>query len=449
MNSNDLGAGTCASMRPVHSGVLPSAVAVLMAVLSPSAFAQTANTTDAAALRAQIEALRAEQARIAEMQRETEAKIRALEASVGATSPSAQAAPALAPSSPAPLLANADGKPKLNVSGDLRLRYQGDYSDDDARARKSGQVRGRLGATYSVNDRVTFAARLVTGDADDPNSTDVQMSNWDDDFQVSLDLAYAQINFGDLNVYGGKIPQPFTRTDLVWDGDVNPQGLSGVYKHKLGDGSALRASGLFFIVDEDAVGPDSTMSGGQVGYDTASLGDFKFDVSAAYYDYTLGSVVGADAGDFRSNLRRADGSYLSDFNLGNLIVGATWSGLGSHHPVRFVGDYVKNFGAETSEDTGYGADLSIGRVTQPHDWRVTYGYSVAETDAVLGAFSHDNIGIGTNYELHALTLDYVPMPNTVLSAWWYHYKPENALDAGANAVGDWLDRIRVAFLVSF
>jgi hypothetical protein len=68
---------------------------------------------------------------------------------------------------------------------------------------------------------------------------------------------------------------------------------------------------------------------------------------------------------------------------------------------------------------------------------------VAETDSVLGAFSHDNIGIGTNYELHALTLDYVPMPKTLLTAWWYHYKPANALDAGSNAVGDWLDRIRV------
>lgn len=424
------------------------AVSILLAVLSPNALAQT-NTADAAALRAQIEALRAEQARIAEMQRQTEARIRELEASVGVTSPAAQAAPTTA-AAPAPaMLASADGKPKLNVTGDLRLRSQGDFSDDDTRARRSGQVRGRLGATYAVNDRVTVGARLVTGDADDPNSTDVQLSNWDDDFQVSLDLAYAQINFGDLNVYGGKIPQPFTRTDLVWDGDVNPQGLSGVYKHKLGDSSALRASGLFFIVDEDAVGPDSTMVGGQVGYDSAGLGDFKFDVSAAYYDYTLGSIVGADAGDFRNNLRRPDGSYVSDFNLGDFIVGATWSGLGSRWPVRFVGDYVKNFGAETSQDTGYGADVAIGRVTQQHDWRVTYGYSVAETDAVLGAFSHDNIGIGTNYELHALTVDYVPMPRTVLSAWWYHYKPENALDAGSNVIGDWLDRIRVAFLVSF
>jgi hypothetical protein len=422
-----------------------AAVAILLAALSPSAFAQTANGGDAAALRAQIEALRAEQARIAEMQRQTEAKIRQLESSAGVTSPPAQTAPAAATA----YVASADGPSKLNVTGDLRLRFQGDYSDDDARARRSGQVRGRLGATYSVNDRVTLGARLVTGDPDDPNSTDVQMSNWDDDFQIALDLAYAQVNFGDLNIFGGKLPQPFARTDLVWDGDVNPQGLSGVYKHKLSNGSALRASGLFFIVDEDAVAADSTMVGAQVGYDTAQLGDFKFDVSAAYYDYTLGSVVGADSGDFRNNRRLPNGDYLSDFNLGDLIVGATWSGLGSRWPVRFVGDYVKNFGAETSEDTGYGADLGIGRVTQPHDLRVTYGYSVAETDAVLGAFSHDNIGIGTNYKLHALTLDYVPMPKTLLTAIWYHYKPDNALDAGSNAIGDWLDRVRVAFLVSF
>jgi hypothetical protein len=417
------------------------AVSILLATLSPAAFSQS--NSDIESIRAQIEALRAEQARIAEMQRQTDAKIQALEASLGVAN-STPAAPAQVASSAA------DSSPvRLNVTGDLRLRSEGDFSDDDARARRSGQVRGRVGATYSVNDRVTLGARLVTGDPDDPNSTDVQTSSWDDDFQVSLDLAYAQINCGDLNIYAGKLPQPFTRTDLVWDGDVNPQGLGGVYKHKLANGSALRASGLFFIVDEDAVAADSIMVGWQVGYDSASLGNWKFDVSGAYYDYTLGSGVGGDSGDFRNNLRNADGSYVSDFNLGDLIVGATWSGLGARWPVRVVGDYVKNFGAETSEDIGYGLDVGAGRITQPHDWRVTYGYSVAETDAVLGAFSHDNIGIGTNYELHALTFDYMLMPKTQLSAIWYHYKPENATYAGGNVIGDWLDRIRLLMLVSF
>ena len=117
--------------------------------------------------------------------------------------------------------------------------------------------------------------------------------------------------------------------------------------------------------------------------------------------------------------------------------------------MRVLGDYVHNFGAATDADTGYGVDLALGRASKPGDWRLTYGYSVAETDSVLAAFSHDNIGIGTNYKLHALTLDYVPWPKTLINAIWYHYEPYHAVDAGANDPNDWLDRVRVAFLVSF
>ena len=395
-------------------------------------------------LRAQIEALRAEQAHIAELQRQTDAKLRALEAGLG--SAPQPAASANTDSTP---MAATDPKPRLTATGDMRLRYQGDYSDVDARNRDSTQLRARLGATYAVNDRVTIGARLVTGDPDDPNSTDVQLSNFDDDLQVSLDLAYAQLNLGELKLYGGKIPQPFARTDLVWDSDVNPQGVSAVYKRALADGSALRANSLFFVIDENAVAADSTMVGGQLGYDSAAFSDWKLDASVAYYDYHLGSVAGGDAGDFRSNLRNADGSYRSDFDLADLLIGATWSGTNERWPARVLGNYVHNFGADTSADTGYGIDVTAGRASKPSDWRLTYGYSVAETDAVLAAFSHDNIGIGTNYRLHALTLDYVPWPKTLISAIWYHYEPDHALDAGSNDPGDWLDRVRVAFLMSF
>ena len=134
-----------------------------------------------------------------------------------------------------------------------------------------------------------------------------------------------------------------------------------------------------------------------------------------------------------SNLRNAAAGYRSDFDLADLLVGITWSGAGERWPVRALGDYVHNLGAATSADTGYGLDVTVGRVSKQNDWRVTYGYSVAETDAVLAAFSHDNIGIGTNYRLHALTFDYVPWPKTLISAIWYHYSPYNTVDAGTNA----------------
>lgn len=413
------------------------------------AIAQSA--PDMAEIRAQIQSLRAEQARIDELQRRTETALRALEDRLAIGSPaSAQAsgtppAPSAA-AAPSSFPSVATMAPRLKINGDLRLRGQGDYGNPGAAHRNSTQIRGRLGATYEVSDRLTVGARIVTGDAGDPNSTDVTLSNFDDDLTVSLDLAYAKLDFGDLNLYAGKIPQPFTRTDLVWDGDVNPQGASAVYKRALASGGAFRASALAFVVDEQAAGPDSNMLGGQIGYDSPALGSWRYDVSAAYYDYSIRSIAGADSGDFRSNLFDADGNYLSDFDLGDLILGGTWSGLGERWPVRFVGDYVRNFGARTSEDSGWSADLTIGRASKPRDWRLTYGYSRAETDSVFAAFSHDNTTLATNYRLHALTLDYVPMAKTQISAIWYHY----SVDRAATALDDdWRERFRLFFLINF
>ncbi len=402
------------------------------------AWSQTADVSS------QIAELRAEQAQIAELQRRNEEKLQRLEALLAAQAPSIAAK---APNAPLVTAAPsaADTQPRLAVGGDLRRRTQGDYANS-ARDRESGQLRARLGATFALNDTVSLGARLVTGDADDPNSTDVQLSNFDDDLQVSFDLAYAQLNFGDLKIYGGKIPQPFARSDLVWDGDVNPQGASATYRHAFANGSAFRTNGLLFIVDERAAASDSTMVGAQVGYDTAVFGHWKFDASAAYYDYRLGSIAGGDSGDFRSNLLDANGNYLSDFNLADLLVGATWAGAGPRWPLRILGDYVRNTGARTDEDSGFGVDLTVGRASQPRDWRVTYGYSVAETDSVLAAFSNDNIALGTNYRLQALTFDFVPSPKTLLSAIWYHYQPYHV---ASTADDSWIDRLRLMFLMNF
>ncbi|MGB3392572.1 MAG: putative porin, partial [Stenotrophomonas sp.] len=368
---------------------------------------------------------------------------------VAAQAPAQPAPAAIAAPAATVIAATPDAPSRLKISGDLRVRSQFDNSNAGARDRSSGQVRGRLTASFAVNDRVSIGARLVTGNPDDPRSVDVQLSNWDDDLEVSLDQAWLKLNFGELDLHAGKIPQPFTRTELVWDGDVNPQGLAATWKHALGGGGALRANGLFFIVDEQATGGDTTMTGAQIGYDSPALGNWRFDASAAHYRYSIGSTVGATATDWRSNLLRPDGSYLSDFHLNDLIFGAHYNGWGERWPLRVVGDYVKNSGANTDADRGYGVDVLLGRAQQPGDWRLSYGHAMAEADAVLTAFSHDNIGLASNYRMHAFGVDYVPWPKTTLSALWYRYRPLSAQYAGSTDPGDWLNRFRVSLMVSF
>lgn len=429
---------TFSHSRRSHTPLCVALLSGLLAIGATPAMAQSLSVQEHDEIVEQLEQLREQQARIIEVQKQLEARL-------GITDlPAAPASVPAIPAAPTP-----SAMDRLTVSGDLRLRGQHDRSDNDARDRSSAQVRARIGATYAVNDRVTIGGRLATGSAGDPNSTDVQLSNWLDDFDVSLDMAYAQLDFGDLKLYGGKFPQPFTRTDLVWDGDVNPQGVAATYKHALGNGGALRSNALLFVVNEDANRADSTMAGVQFGYDSPSHNGFKYDLSGAYYRYSLGSMVNADSGDWRTNRLKADGTYLSDYELVDVIFGGTWQGSNEKWPVRVVGDYVKNLGAVDGEDTGFGVDVSIGRASKPGDWRFTYGYAQTDVDAVMSAFSQDNIGIATNYKLHSLTVDYTPMPKTMISALWYHYKPNDPAFADANRPGDWLDRLRLFFLVNF
>lgn len=447
MDGNDTGLHAATRGRRDHlRKPIARALLVLCAsVVSASAFAQAAPpSVDIRELQAQIDLLKREQA-------ERDARIGTLEQSLRqlqATATSAEAA-TLSTTSKAPATAPNAAASRLAVSGDLRVRLQGDYSDPRAPDRLSSQVRARIGATWDATDRVRIGARLVTGDPGDPNSTDVQLSNFNDDLQVSLDQAYVQFDLGKLKLFGGKFPQPFSRTDLVWDSDVMPQGAAAVFRQPLGNGGALRANGMLFVVDERAAGADSTMLGMQAGYDSPAFGDWKLDATVGYYDYELRSVASADAGDFRSNLRNADGSYRSDFNLVNLLAGVSYAGFSPDWPLRLTLDYVVNRGAATDADTGYGLDLAFGKASTRGDWRLTYGYSTAETDAVFAAFSHDNIGIATNYKLHALTVDYVPSPKTLLTGIWYHYRPLHATDASARGDVQWLDRFRLAFLVNF
>lgn len=431
--------------------------AALLAGVSAPAVAQSATAVELAELRAAVEALRSEQsrsqARIAELERALAAR------EAAHASPSSMASLAAAPSDPVPPINPAGASApapeptrsasRLDLSGDARIRYEANSGNGDARDRHRGVFRARLRAAYTVNDWLTVGGQLATGDPDDPNSTDITLSNFDDDLQVSFDQAYIRLASGGLQGYLGKIPQPFVRTELVWDGDVSPQGASASYSVPLGEGGAkLKASGLYFMVDESVAGPDSSMIGGQVGIETAAAAPWRFELAASYYDYRLRSVNGADAGDFRSN-RFANGAYLSDFDLLNVIGAITWAGLGEAWPLRIVGDYVHNYGAIDDQNEGFGIDVLLGRIGKRGDWRFAYGYAQTDVDAVLAAFSHDNTDIPTNYDQHMIAVDFVPMTDVILNATLYRYKPHDPLHVGTRDPSDWLNRLRLNMLVNF
>jgi hypothetical protein len=406
-----------------------------------------AATALAAALpaHAQHSRLDALERRLAEQQ----ARIEQLEALVARQSaqldqpaPETSPAPRLATAAPAPPAAFRI--PGLDVGGDLRVRQEWNYGT--ARDRSRSVLRARVRASYAVNDRISIGAQLATGDPDDPNSTDVTLGNFADDLAASLDQAWIRYAHGGLTVQAGKFPQIFQRTDMVWDGDVSPQGVGAIYALDPGNGAKLDARALWFVIDEASVARDSDLLGGQLNAAAPLGSDLKLALAGSYYHYRLGSVAGADAGDFRGNLI-SGGRYRSDFHLIEGLGSLTYAGLSPRWPLAFTADYVRNLGAAVPGDTGFALEFAAGRIAQRGDWRIAYTYSEVQVDAVFAAFSHDNLDLSTNYRLHGVGLGYVPAPSLLVDLAWYHYRP---LDARYTAAPlGWLDRVRLNFMVSF
>lgn len=422
-------------------------VAALLASALPTAALAQDQAGDFAELKRELEALKAEQAKANGRIAELEGALARANAGTQLSSPApaAQPAPALAAAPSAP---SAKAPSRLALSGDVRMRYESNFGDADAPDRNRLVLRARLRGSYAVSDWLSVGAQLATGDPNDPNTTDITLTGDDNKLMVSLDQAYIRAKSNGFQLDLGRIAQPFVRTELVWDGDVSPQGAAASYSSHLGANANIKASAMYFMVDEAAAAPDSDMIGGQVGFDVTPFHDLKLELTAGYYDYSLRSVAGADSGDFRSNIL-INGRYASDFDLLDIVGAINYSGFGAKWPLRIVGDYVKNFGASSAEDSGLGVDVVLGRASKPHDLRFTYGYAQAETDAVLAAFSHDNTNIATNYRQHTLGLDYTLTPNLILNATYYRYKPLHSLHAGTNDPNDWLNRLRLNALVNF
>jgi hypothetical protein len=340
--------------------------------------------------------------------------------------------------------------PSWNFSGDFRLRWERTSDQepttnpDNFEPRHRWVVRFRSGITRQFGKLTNFGVRVTTGQRGDPNSTDITLGDFADRLEMSFDRAYLELKHKGAFLTGGKFANPFTTSELVWDGDVNPQGVAGSIARSGKHEVTPKLTGIFYVVDEDTINPDSYMAGGQGQVTFKPSSSWSIVLASAYYDYTIKSLHHADSGDTRGNRLTPDGTqYLSDFDLLDTVLTVDHRGFGERFPVRFVADYVKNLGADTKDD-GFGVDLFVGRASTKGDLRFRYGYSQAETDAVLAAFSHDNTTLATNYRQHTVTFDYQVLKDMQLNATWYVFSR-----LSSPLPTDWITRLRLNAMVSW
>ena len=120
----------------------------------------------------------------------------------------------------------------ISFSGDLRPRYE--YIDSEQQVvRPRERFRARIGMKADVNDNVELIFRLSSG-GDSPNSGNQTFDGGFTRKEIGIDLAYADWTINeDLDLFVGKMKNPLHRAGghhLIWDSDVNPEGLAVSYE---------------------------------------------------------------------------------------------------------------------------------------------------------------------------------------------------------------------------
>jgi hypothetical protein len=345
-------------------------------------------------------------------------------------------------------------------AGDFRLRYEATTEQKpnavpgvlDPRHRAVIRFRGRV--AKRVSDQIDFGLGVATGARGDPNTTDVTLGDFVDKLEVSLDRAYLGWTYKKVALLSGKFANPLVRTELVWDDDVSPQGVAGSLTLPGSERFTPSFTVMYSIVDENISQPDSHMLGGQMQFRLRPAPVLSLTIAAGYYDYAIKSLAHADAGDIQSNHINASGTgFVSDFDLADAIVMMDYRGLGEHWPVTTTVDFVRNLGAvRIGEDEGFLSEVTIGRASAKHDIRYKYGFSRAETDAVLAAFSNDNLTFATNYVAHTAQIDYVASPNAMFTATLYVYRRDQLEIGPGTGPGqnkNFVSRLRLNALIRF
>ena len=169
-------------------------------------------------------------------------------------------------------------------------------------------MRARLGLTAKITDYVSTGFRLSTGNTTDPVSTNQTLGNDFNKYTLVLDRAYAKVQPWDwLSVSGGRIPNPFFSTDLVWSDNLNFDGLAATFTpwaRSDRSGKPFFTLGAFPLKEVETstvnLAKDKWLFAAQAGLDWKMDGDTRWRFGLAYYDYrNIAAVTDPVPGDGR------------------------------------------------------------------------------------------------------------------------------------------------------
>ena len=331
---------------------------------------------------------------------------------------------------------------RIRIEGDVRLRYEHDQFDKNngtyARPDNWQQMnttidhdyfryRARIGAAVPVNDKVEAIFRLSTGNDSNPISTNSTMGDYMNRDRVYFDLAYIKWQpWSFLTFEGGRIPNPWFYSDLVWSPNLNFEGVALKVNTSISElWTTFLTVGAFPLQQDDLFQRSKYLAAGQLGLERKQPKGISAKIGAAYYNFNnitgeMNDIANPNLYDWTAPLYQQKGNTLyniavsgvktalaSEFKEFNVTANLD---IGFWDPVHivFLGDYVRNLGfnmTDVVKRTGYsnakdidgyqiGVSLGYPKIQELGQWKAYLYYKFLGADAVVDAFTDSDFHLG-------------------------------------------------------
>lgn len=365
----------------------------------------------------------------------------------------------------------------IKISGDLRLRYERlwdrgmlnkDGTEGKQDARDRGRIRVRLYLDAPITDEIKTHFMVTTNMATHQEATTTNATFGEDfnDKGIYLARAYAEYKpnwFKGLGLGAGKFKKNFYNTDIMWDTDVNPEGVYEYYRYER---SKIFQPFIYLsqmVVNENNRTPDAMLYLNQAGF-TWNVGPVKWDLAGSYYSWSnLSGTKWMDDGAYNTG---GGNSFVTD-PAGNITYAydyklwEAYSEIGfklGPYPVSVYLDYIYNAADDvpSDENKAYNFSFKIGNEGKKGDYSLFYKYAYIEQNAVLGCLNDQDF-YGANRKGHKVALQYWPFSNMLLRAAFFYTDPVSAWKTAEEGNPLWNsdrykeheDRLQVDFVFKF
>lgn len=305
---------------------------------------------------------------------------------------------------------------ELKISGDARVRYEYRAGEagvaaaavppisavnvGDTQERDRFRYRFRLGLTGKFSEGWFFGTRLETSTGNRSTNVTLGDTGGSGPFNKSAGgIFVGQMyigrtvsgDLGDLTVTGGRFANPLTTTSMVWDGDINIDGLAEQWSYTT-DRVTYMANLMQAVYDDgnsenpfgngtqnDEVYLLAFQAGGKIKLG----GNYTLSVMPTYYEY--GNARGDNPGALTTanttpvGLRIIEIPIEFGFKLGG-IPAKVWLDYAVNLDADERADFFGN--SAGGEDTAYQIGFSLGQTKAKGDWEAKVFYQSVDAMAL-------------------------------------------------------------------